>query len=124
MLHPQRNSRPDPALPGGRRLKGLALTDTHPRRPTASPSTLASTETGEPDTRLVRAPAITSDRKFWTYFSLSAICAILVPVVVVGVGQLTEDGPVRLLLTWVIPLLMGLAVYASAAATNATRRTR
>lgn len=100
------------------------MTDTHPRRATTSPSTLVPTEIGRPDSRPVSASAVTSDRKFWTYFSLSAACAILVPVTVFGVAQLTEDGPVRLLLSWVIPLFMGLAVYASAAATNAARRTR
>jgi len=59
---------------------------------------------------------------FWSYLILSAACAILVPLTVFAISQLTDDGPVRLLLIWAIALLMGTAVYASAAATNAAHR--
>jgi len=62
--------------------------------------------------------------RFWTYFALSATCAILVPLTVFAIAQLTDDGPVRMLLTWAIALLMGAAVYTSAAATNTARRRR
>jgi hypothetical protein len=62
--------------------------------------------------------------RFWTYLALSATCAILVPLTVFAVAQLTDDGPVRMGLTWAIALLMGSAVYASAAATNTARRRR
>ena len=62
--------------------------------------------------------------RFWTYLALSGTCAILVPLTVFAVAELTDDGPVRMLLTWVIALLMGSAVYASAAATNTARRRR
>ena len=58
---------------------------------------------------------------------LSATCAILIPLVVAVVAQFTEDGPARMLLTWLIALLMGVAVYAAAAAASANdtrRRTR
>lgn len=64
------------------------------------------------------------DMRFWTYFALSATCAILVPLTVFAIAQLTDDGPVRMLLTWAIAVLMGSAVYASAAATNTARRRR
>jgi hypothetical protein len=60
----------------------------------------------------------------WTYLTLAATCAILVPLTVFAIAQLTNDGPVRVLLTWVIALLMGSAVYASAAATDTARRRR
>ena len=61
---------------------------------------------------------------FRNYFVLSAICAILVPLTVFAAARFTHDGPVRMLLIWVIALWMGSAVYASAAATNTARRRR
>jgi hypothetical protein len=64
----------------------------------------------------------TGPDRFWSYLILSATCAILVPLTVFAVARLTDDGPIRLLLIWVIALLMGSAVYASAAATNAGQR--
>ena len=53
---------------------------------------------------------------------LSATCAILIPLVVALVARFTEDGPARMLLTWLIALLMGVAVYAAAASATGTRR--
>ena len=56
------------------------------------------------------------------HLRFSATCAILIPVVVAVVALFTEDGPARVLLTWLIALLAGAAVFASAASGNPTRR--
>lgn len=53
---------------------------------------------------------------------ISSTCAILIPIVATIVAQVTEGGAPRILLTWLIALLMGLALYASAASHTATRR--
>ena len=93
-----------------------AATSTTPSLPTSrgsSTSSRISDRTREPDGRAVH---------FWRYLILSATCAILVPLTVFAVSQLTDDGPVRLLLIWSIALLTGSAVYASAAATDAAHR--
>ena len=62
--------------------------------------------------------------RFWAYLGLSALCAILVPVVVVVAVHLTDDGFSRALIAWLIAMLMGLAVYAAAAVTQAVHRIR
>lgn len=86
------------------------------RTPTgSSPSARTAGRPAERDGRAVH---------FWGYLVLSATCAVLVPLTVFAVAQLTDDGPVRLLLIWAIALLMGSAVYAAAAATNAAHRRR
>ena len=56
------------------------------------------------------------------HLRFSATCAILIPVVVALVTRFTDDGPARVLLTWLIALLAGAAVYASAASGSPTRR--
>lgn len=56
------------------------------------------------------------------HWMLSALCATLIPVVVVVIARFTDDGPARMFLTWVIALLMGVALYAFAVGTEANRR--
>jgi hypothetical protein len=101
---------------------------TGPDRTPATAATtgkFAATSSTSPNRAGGRAPQRAGGAmRFWTYFALSATCAILVPLTVFAIAQLTDDGPVRMLLTWAIALLMGAAVYASAAATNTARRRR
>lgn len=57
-----------------------------------------------------------------SYLLVSATCAILIPIAVAVIAQFTEDGPARVLLTWLIALLMGVAMYASTASQGRRRR--
>jgi hypothetical protein len=99
---------------------------TGPDRTTATTDKLASTSSPTSPSRsgdlALQRPG--GAMRSWTYLTLAATCAILVPLTVFAIAQLTNDGPVRVLLTWVIALLMGSAVYASAAATDTARRRR
>ena len=100
--------------------------DMHSHPASTGTSTATTPATSSPAAEGAPRPArrVRRELRFWTYFGSSAVCALLIPIVVVSVAQLTDDGPARMLLTWFIATLMGLAVYASAAATQAARRMR
>lgn len=44
---------------------------------------------------------------------ISSTCAILIPIVATVVAQFIEGGAARIVLTWLIALLTGVALYAS-----------
>ncbi|MFC7359836.1 hypothetical protein [Nocardioides astragali] len=94
--------------------------DSHTPSTATTPATSSTPPEGSPRP----ARRVRPELRFWAYFGSSAVCAILIPIVVVAVAQLTDDGPARMLLTWLIAMLMGLAVYSSTAATHAARRMR
>lgn len=52
---------------------------------------------------------------------ISTTCAILIPIVATIVAQLIEGSAARIFLTWLIALLMGVALYASAASPGGVR---
>ena len=98
----------------------------HPASVTASILIPHGTGSPAPEPRDVGAPRAPDPRQIRprNHLRFSATCAILIPVVVAVVARFTDDGPARVLLTWLIALLAGTAVYASAASASPTRRTR
>lgn len=96
----------------------------HPASVIASMLVPHGTGSPAPESREVPARRAPDPRQIRSrnHLRCSATCAILIPLVVASVAVFTEDGPVRVLLTWLIALLAGVAVYASAASGRHTRR--
>ena len=68
-------------------------------------------------------PSAPRKRRFWGYIAAATLLAALIPITAaIGVNIADSIAP-RLLVAITIPLLAGLAVYASAAASNTAART-
>lgn len=100
-----------------------------PRHHASLTTSTAASHTIRPTLAFIprRARSAPQDRvrrelRFWAYLGVSALCAILIPVVVVVATHLTDDGLSRALLAWLIAMFMGLAVYTAAAATHVAHR--
>lgn len=95
---------------------------------TATPSTStlisASASASDQGHRSVPHDRMRRALKFHAYLGLAALFAILVPLAVVAATHLTVDGLARAFIAWLIAILSGLSVYASAAATQFGHGTR